>query len=468
MGTDYKKKYEEAAQLAKEWFEDKTTKQKEKVLLEAMFPQLKESDDERIRKDIIAYMRYERKSAKEEIENRFIPWLEKQGEPQPYKGNSDTMRKNLIKAFKSVGGNYWGGLDVRDILHWLESKDAIELEKQGEQKSADKVEPKFKVGDWVAIESEIGLSTPLQIVDMDDNFYRVEDTNGSSGVPKIDYLDRHYHLWTTQDAKDGDVLVDEDNNIGIYKEIEGIYWHSYIYLGCDNRLYGFSIGGSHMQNNTKPATKDQCDLLFQKMHEAGYEWDAEKKKLRKVEQKLAWSKEDITNYSKVLFILQTLTFPTDNERRELVTWLEKQCEQKPIEENKGNIGKTSPKWSEEDENMRESTIDVLVNNTMSGSEGDKVYSKEIDWLKSLKPQPKQEWSDEDESCYSAILDVVNNDLGLIHTHRYWFKNIKYRIKPQNRWKPTSEQMDNLEYAINMVDKCCENSLQSLYNDLKKL
>lgn len=48
--------------------------------LERIFPELKEDSDERIVEDIIAYIRYERKSTVEEIENRFIPWLEKQGE----------------------------------------------------------------------------------------------------------------------------------------------------------------------------------------------------------------------------------------------------------------------------------------------------------------------------------------------------------------------------------------------------
>ena len=71
-------------------------------------------------------------------------------------------------------------------------------------------------------------------------------------------------------------MKDEGNNIGIFKETEGICWHSYIYLGCDNRLYDSNIGGSHVQNNTKPATKEQKDLLFQKMKESGYEWDGEK------------------------------------------------------------------------------------------------------------------------------------------------------------------------------------------------
>ena len=31
-----------------------------------------------------------------------------------------------------------------------------------------------------------------------------------------------------------------------------------------------------------PATKEQRDFLFQKMHEAGYEWDADKKELKSI------------------------------------------------------------------------------------------------------------------------------------------------------------------------------------------
>ena len=40
-------------------------------------------------------------------------------------------------------------------------------------------------------------------------------------------------------------------------------------------------------NTVKPATKIQRDFLFRKIKEAGYEWDAEKKELKKIEQKSA-------------------------------------------------------------------------------------------------------------------------------------------------------------------------------------
>ena len=52
-----------------------------------------------------------------------------------------------------------------------------------------------------------------------------------------------------------------------------MYWYSYIYLGCDGQLRGFSMGGSHEQTDTHHATKEQRDLLIQKINDAGYEWD---------------------------------------------------------------------------------------------------------------------------------------------------------------------------------------------------
>ena len=182
------KAYEYVSQKVKDFFEGKQKMFSDvKQTLEYLFPELVESEDERIRKclingmkfcfkdneeatwgtngfkvkikDILAWLEKQsdigkRQSKLKDDEMRdslikafksvggnhwgglkvtnILNWLEKQGEPQPYKGDADAMRENLIAAFKSVGSNYWGGFDVRDILYWLESKDAIELEKQGE------------------------------------------------------------------------------------------------------------------------------------------------------------------------------------------------------------------------------------------------------------------------------------------------------------------------------------------------
>jgi hypothetical protein len=54
---DYKKKYEDALELMKDWHNDSTTSQKEKVLIEAAFPELAESEDERMLREIKQYIK---------------------------------------------------------------------------------------------------------------------------------------------------------------------------------------------------------------------------------------------------------------------------------------------------------------------------------------------------------------------------------------------------------------------------
>lgn len=86
-----------------------------------------------------------------------------------------------------------------------------------------------------------------------------------------------------------------------------------------------------------------------------------------------------------------------------ITWLCDQVdksfrkigEQKPIEENNGNLGGISPNWSEEDERLcqcliedQKETLDKVRNNKYGHSEiiSDlkEMYHERIDWLKSLK------------------------------------------------------------------------------------
>jgi len=157
------------------------------------------------------------------------------------------------------------------------------------------VEPKFHNGEWVA---NSFLHSPVKIADVSDTEYRVEDTEGNSGVPKIDYLDRHYHLWTIQDAKDGDVLAIswwEDNNfwekIIIFKKyhnkgVKGLYC-----MPCVEG-YGNTFKNGKLAFNEKvpyysktwtcnlhPATKEQRDTLKKAMTDVGYAFDFEKKEL---------------------------------------------------------------------------------------------------------------------------------------------------------------------------------------------
>ena len=79
---DYEKAYNKALEIAKSMIDD--LRKGEDILavsnLESMFPELKESEDERIRKMIINHLTQERGSLSNDEAAEAISWLEKQGE----------------------------------------------------------------------------------------------------------------------------------------------------------------------------------------------------------------------------------------------------------------------------------------------------------------------------------------------------------------------------------------------------
>jgi hypothetical protein len=161
-----------------------------------------------------------------------------------------------------------------------------------EQSPVDKVEPKFKVGDWV-VQGKM-LSQIIEIVaDLHDNYFHYYTTDG---VWFDDYDE--VHLWTIQDAKDGDVLA-TDSWLYLFKYTNNkalIQFHCNCPINENPYKWCFLPNECYLDiyedANIHPATKEQRDLLFSKMKEAGYEWDAEKKELKKIEQNPAWSEDD--------------------------------------------------------------------------------------------------------------------------------------------------------------------------------
>ena len=200
------------------------------VAIDEIFPELAESKDERIRKELIEHI-------KANYEADYV----------------------LFKKFSPD-----------DVIAWLE--------KQGEQPT-DKIEPKFKVGDWVILNGIIA-----KILDKQKYGFVGLDIDGKDFFCNYGHTDS-MRLWSINDAKDGDVLLEEE--IGepfIYNGNRAIHFlgvHCGIYNGEFNP-YG---GIHHCGKNSHPATKEQRDFLFQKMKDAGYEWDDEKKELKKIEDK---------------------------------------------------------------------------------------------------------------------------------------------------------------------------------------
>ena len=245
--------YDNALKRAKEWMAgkyghyDSDTPQE---IAEFIFPELKENEDEKMWKAIY----------------------------------------NAIKYLETeLSWDFLDDVDILDVYAWLEKqsnksqgKSVLEAIKEEKIDNTDNVEPKFKVGDWITDRNSV-----LHITSMDSGFYQFEDSYDIKAI-----IDKKYHLWTIEDAKDGDVLCIYECNEpkivfifkGILKKHCALSYHCYY-----NIMYPYFSGsekGCLVSNNedVKPATKEQHELLLQKMKETGYEWDVEKKELKKIEQ----------------------------------------------------------------------------------------------------------------------------------------------------------------------------------------
>ena len=153
-------------------------------------------------------------------------------------------------------------------------------------KEEEPEKPKFKVGDWVVNNTTLNS---CHIVKVEHGQYICDDC--SFPITK----ENEYHLWSIHNAKDGDVLIDKSGSREcpfIFKEtkpsdIKTDILNPLTVLGyCGIGGAGFTKGsgwGDTANCIYYPATKEQCDFLFQKMKESGYEWDADKKELKKIE-----------------------------------------------------------------------------------------------------------------------------------------------------------------------------------------
>ena len=189
---DYKKKYEDALSWLKDIYP--TFKGATKEDAEHYFPELKESEDERIRKELIDFLDDVWHLGKDANFDKYrksdcadwIAWLEKQGEQKPQgKLALEVWKEDMrLEVYQQASGNRHEPNYSDDSTKMFSLTDIDEIfekvaEKQGEQKTTNKVEPKFKVGDKI-IHKELGgdfIHNPHKIiqVDMLDKKYRLED-----------------------------------------------------------------------------------------------------------------------------------------------------------------------------------------------------------------------------------------------------------------------------------------------------
>ena len=263
---------------------------------------LKSFKDEDVRK----FMQYIEKQAKAyefNLPNRsydiyafakaLLVWLENQGEKAPSQTNERAWLYLVsdVLTWKNGIGQYLDDPRVQEFTKRLCNYYAQKLynpsvlsnssnTEKNEQKPADKIEPRFKVGDWVIFTT----SGNLYQVEKKGNYeYTLMNNHGCSFCLSFSN-EELIREWTIQDANDGDI-IHFGTVTAIFKKYIGrekcICYCSFCKDG------GFEIPIENGEDNVygcynaTPATKEQRDVLIKAMNDAGYEWDAEKKELKK-------------------------------------------------------------------------------------------------------------------------------------------------------------------------------------------
>ena len=320
-----------------------------------------------------------------------------------FKGN-ETL-KGEVEAHKIVGYDNELYVFADGTTDLFCEQDLYELV---EQKPADKAETKFHEGDWIVFN---GLT--LYVKEVVKGFYRTISKGGIAISYDWD-IDNVARLWTIHEAMDGDVLSD-GTTIFIFKDLlsDGSVMSYCDYDKDSGESDAFCpLSMNLMCSKITPVTKEQRSLLFAKMKEAGYQWDAEKKELKKIVQ-------NFTSFERCLKHIMEEAIEcgdTHNLKADAEMLL--------------RVAHKHAEWSEEDENHVKSILSTIecckaqFSNVQAVAES---YNADIDWLKFIK-------------------------------ERY-------------TWKPSEEQMKALAEALSLAKNCGEEfafDLRTLHEHLKKL
>ena len=371
---DYEKKYEKLMEAVKVLRDNNPSDEGIQNWVNDNVPELKESDDESIRKGIIDFLWKEKiflqeahSSVEKNPKYRFImdaiAWLEKQkSEP-----NWCHHKVDLSDCSEEYRKAYYDGWNNCNQQH---------AQLKAEQKPTDKVEPKFKVGDWVVFN---GLT--LYIKEVVKGFYRTISKGGI--INSYDWnIDNIARLWTLQDSKPGDVLAFDNGTIVIFKDLyNSKTFHSYCHI--EDGI--FDVNKEELPDwwkgeGFKPATKEQRDTLMKAMSDAGYTFDFENRELKKIH-------------------------VIDEGKAEMDYCFTKMM----------NGEKVSSAWSEEDEKIIQNLLslwkEIMIEPTCCrfGLHKDKI----VEWLKSLKDRVQPKWKPKGIHIEALRCVINGNNLDVI-------------------------------------------------------
>ena len=200
------KAYDEALERAKAINDEKDVDvESGTTICEYIFPELKESEDEKIRKEIISILRNTYWTSNRNRFNELVAWFEKQDEQKPcmvqWKGDNlkevidfTGKDKNFEKWFKSFEEYEKYVHEHNDIFKlfdengnhyeipvgaWIvKTPDGYNIASNAvlKQKSANKIEPKFKVGDRIR-HKVTNKDDVYEITKVYDDSYGIADFN---------------------------------------------------------------------------------------------------------------------------------------------------------------------------------------------------------------------------------------------------------------------------------------------------
>ena len=355
-------RYDEAIEKAKGVIEQNPLMEYLKKGIEYIFPELKESEDERIRQKLIHLVRksyeYGGYSLHKDEADMMTAWLEKQAEHANF--------RNKIEVGDKVTRNRDGVLVNLSQLNRVAKKD----EKQSEQKPDTNC-----LLSWSEIDGKMFQS--LESI-VKDYWAKAEQEKNEIKIREASNIS--YFLKTIQKSplcwikcsdglpnRDGTYLVVTDGryndvyDIARYDSIEG--WHK-----ASEIIYWMPIP----QLNNKSI----------------------------IEQKPAWSEDDNKHFERILKELENqwqrpLNRPYLDEIESDYNWL------------KSLKDRVQPKqeWSEEDETGLTNTI-IMLKEGASLHFNKKDITKAVDWLKSLRPQSQWKPSDEQMMAIDTAINIL--------------------------------------------------------------
>lgn len=307
--NNYKEKYESLIEAIKVLRDTNPSDSGIQNWVNDYVPELAESEDEKIRKTLIRFFKDQYCNKTEMYDGsvtvgKALAWLEKQETTQkPFTFKSLPRLLDMIKPsdravaysnkladlLESEGYTVDSKI-VRTSIKMMRGEKVPLATMDESEESTDKpgrVSPKFGIFSWICD----GISTRQISRVLDSGFYIFDDGFNS----RCEDIDSKYHLWTIQDAKNGDILVaypevgsELPEQIFIFKEIKDrSYVKDAVEFHCKYANNEFSVNkqsfmGQSTTGRYLPATRTQRGLLISKMKKSGYEWNSNTKEVEKL------------------------------------------------------------------------------------------------------------------------------------------------------------------------------------------